>query len=305
MKNIAPHVIPYQGSKRSLAERICALMPQGIEVLYEPFAGSAAITLYAAYHNLAKHYIISDSLEPLTNLWIEIINHPEETAKRYESVWCEDKEAAYDHFLAVRDRFNIDRDPVDLLYLVARCVKNAVRFNKHGKFTQSADKRRLGTNPKTMAKSILAASYLLKGKSTVMCGDFRDSIKNATSNDLVYMDPPYHGTTYGRDKRYFMQLERSYLIEGLEYLNKNDVSFILSYDGKTGDTEYAEELPESLKMERLWISAGRSSQATLAGRKQETIESLYLSNHLSHHAGNWCQKTGIIIEQEAALFAVA
>jgi DNA adenine methylase len=300
MQSRVPHVIPYQGSKKGLAERICALIPRGTEVLYEPFAGSAAVTLYAASNNIAKHYVISDTLEPLTNLWIEIINNPEATAKKYENVWCGDKEIAYDHFLAVRDRFNTSKD---LLYLVARCVKNAVRFNKHGNFTQSADKRRLGTNPKTMAKSILAASHVLKGKSTVLCGDFRDSIKKATSSDLVYMDPPYHGTTYGRDKRYFMQLDRESLTEGLEYLNNKNVPFILSYDGKTGDTEYAEELPRSLMMERLWISAGRSSQATLSGREQETVESLYLSSHLSHHADNWCQKTGIRTDQQASLFA--
>ncbi|PIQ42809.1 MAG: DNA methyltransferase [Gammaproteobacteria bacterium CG11_big_fil_rev_8_21_14_0_20_46_22] len=292
MKNV-PHVIPYQGSKRNLAKRICTLMPKSVNTFYEPFAGSAAVTIYAASNNLAKQYVIADSLEPLAKLWEEIINHPEKTGRRYEEIWKGYAESP-DYFLKIRERFNAEKDPVDLLYLVARCVKNAVRFNRNGDFTQSADKRRLGTRPERMKKSINEVSQLLKGRVIVRCGDFRDSIKDAKLGDLVYMDPPYHGTTYGRDKRYFMQLGRDALIEGLEFINNRDVPFILSYDGKTGNVEYADELPEYLKMKRLWIAAGRSSQATLSGRSEETIESLYISRQLLHYADSWCQKGGVI-----------
>ena len=42
------HPIPYQGSKRRLADQILRYAPTPIQTLYEPFAGSAAITLAAA-----------------------------------------------------------------------------------------------------------------------------------------------------------------------------------------------------------------------------------------------------------------
>ncbi len=283
MTKTIPHPIPYQGSKRNLAKDICELFPQGIETLYEPFAGSAAVTLYAARHDLARRFVIGDSLPELIELWRAIIEEPDKTSARYETIWRGHIEGGVDYFNQVRERFNNNRDPVELLYLVARCVKNAVRFNRHGRFTQSSDKRRLGTQPAKMGEAIKAASYLLKGKTELYCGDFTDTISNANENDLVYMDPPYHGTTYGRDKRYFAQLERESLINGLVELNRRSVPFLLSYDGMTGDTVYGEPLPDHLSMRRLLLEAGRSSQATLNGRHEVTIESLYVSGNLANN----------------------
>ncbi|MGV0950350.1 MAG: Dam family site-specific DNA-(adenine-N6)-methyltransferase [Azonexus sp.] len=281
MKITVPHPIPYQGSKRNLADIICGLFPKDVETLFEPFAGSAAITLYAARHGLAQRFVIGDSLPELIELWRAIIEEPDKTAARYETIWLGHIEGGADYFNRVRERFNNDRDPVELLYLVARCVKNAVRFNRHGRFTQSADKRRLGTQPAKMTEAIKTASHFLKGRTELYCGDFIKTISAADKRDLVYMDPPYHGTTYGRDKRYFAQIERETLTDGIEDMNRRAVRFLLSYDGMSGDTVYGEPLPDNLGMRRLLLEAGRSSQATLNGKNAVTIESLYVSSNLS------------------------
>lgn len=134
-----------------------------------------------------------------------------------------------------------------------------------------------------MSVSIHSVSSLLKGRTRVVCGDFKKTIEDAGINDFVYMDPPYHGTTYGKDKRYFTQLERESLIDGISGLNaKNTIPFLLSYDGMTGDTVYGEPLPDNLEMRRLLIDAGRSSQATLNGNHSTTFESLYVSKNITN-----------------------
>jgi DNA adenine methylase len=165
---------------------------------------------------------------------------------------------------------------VDLLYLVCRCVKNAVRFNKQGAFTQSVDKRRLGMQPDKMAQAIAGASQLLKGRVRIVSGDWLDTVRGATRRDFVYMDPPYLGTSVGRDKRYAHQMSQERLIEGLRSLRARKIRFALSYDGMTGGKEYGPPLPDDLNLTRLLLHAGTSSQATLSGRSEETIESLYL-----------------------------
>lgn len=143
-----PHPIPYQGSKRSLASLIAPYVPDSIEVWYEPFAGSAAMTLWAASRNVAKRYVIGDVLTPIADLWRVIIDQPEETAARYSEIWHGQQSDNHGYFNEVRARYNGERDPVDLLYLICRCVKNAVRFGtKSGNFTQSHNKRRLGMKP--------------------------------------------------------------------------------------------------------------------------------------------------------------
>jgi DNA adenine methylase len=278
MQPLSLQPIPYQGSKRTLAPRICQIFPGGTKTLYEPFAGSAAITLYAAYHNLARSFVIGDVYDELIALWDLIINKPQLVAVGYRMLWLEQFVFGAGHFNHIRARFNADRDPLLLLYLIVRCVKNAIRFNKSGDFTQSVDKRRTGMRPDKMASTVEIVSRLLKSRSELFKGDFHACVSAAGPSDLVYMDPPYQGTTYGRDKRYAAQLERNRLVETLEWLNVNNVPFVLSYDGRTGDKEYGEPLPSNLKAAHLKLHAGRSSQATLMGRTAETIESLYVSS---------------------------
>jgi len=272
-----PHPIPYQGSKRRLAPLIARHIPADVQVWFEPFAGSAAMTLYAAQHLPARRFVIGDSLDGIVQLWNGIVGQPQQTAARYRAVWSGQSSDDADYFNRVRARYNRARDPVDLLYLICRCVKNSVRFNSSGEFTQSVDRRRLGMHPDRMHAAILAASRLLRDRVEFRHGDWLQTTADATASDFLYLDPPYLGTTVGRDKRYHRQLAQSDLIEGLRQLGARGVRFALSYDGSTGGKQYGPPLPEHLGLTRLLIEAGRSSQATLAGRDERTVESLYLS----------------------------
>jgi DNA adenine methylase len=272
-----PHPVPYQGSKRRLAPLIAPHVPHGVQTWFEPFCGSAAMTLYAAQHGLAKRFVIGDSLRDIVELWRGIVQQPEKMAARYRAVWSGQPHDDTDYFNHVRARYNRGHDPVDLLYLICRCVKNAVRFNSRGEFTQSADRRRLGMHPDRMHVAIAGASQLLRDRIEFRHGDWLHTMADAGARDFVYLDPPYLGTSIGRDKRYHRQLAQADLIEGLANLRARGVRFALSYDGSTGGRPYGPPLPEHLGLTRLLIEAGRSSQATLAGRNERTVESLYLS----------------------------
>lgn len=128
-----------------------------------------------------------------------------------------------------------------------------------------------------MRKDIFAASRLLHKKIRVISVDYEAVLSLASSKDVIYMDPPYQGICNTRDSRYISGLEQNRFIKVLHQLNERDISYIVSYDGRSGTKIYGEELPDSLQLQRLELEAGRSSQATLLGRKIKTIESLYLS----------------------------
>ena len=272
-----PHPVPYQGSKRTLAPRIGVHAPRDIDVWFEPFAGSAAMTLWALEAQVARRYVIADVLAPIAGLWRLIIDAPAATAGRYGEIWRGQKPGDRDYFNAVRARYNAQGDPVDLLYLICRCVKNAVRFNAAGQFTQSVDRRRLGMQPERMTAAIAAGPHLMRGRPEVRGGDWLATTADAGRRDFVYLDPPYLGTTVGRDRRYVRQLQQADLIEGIEALLARGVRFMLSYDGMTGAKSYGAPLPEALGLTRLLLEAGTSAQATLSGRAERTLESLYLS----------------------------
>lgn len=277
MNRNIPHLIPYQGSKRKLAERILDEVRFPVHTLFEPFAGSAAITLAAVHERIGKHYIISDKLKPLAEIWQMVLEDPNRLADKYDEFWNAQHGQEKEFFNSIRKKFNENKGPAELLFLIARCVKNSIRFNSNGDFNQGPDNRRLGMNPNKVRREILRIHNILRGKATVLSADYRTVLQRATSDDLVYMDPPWQGTSGNRDPRYAFTLNLEELIEEMERLNDSGVPFLLSFDGECGNRTYGKDLPPSLALQRVPLDAGRSSQATLLGRTEVTIESLYLS----------------------------
>ena len=284
MNRKVPHIVQYQGSKRKLAPKILQYLPNKFERLVEPFSGMAAISVATALEKRANSYLINDLNAPLVNMLQEAIENPERLFQDYSKVWNEQFEYGENHvqhFYEVREYFNNGEEtPANMLYLLARCVKGAVRYGKNGKFNQSPDKRRHGTNPETLKRNIYVISSLLNGKTCFSTYDSHDVFEMARPGDLVYMDPPYQGVTNVRDNRYYAGIKFDEFVKSLEILNKKKVNYLISYDGECGGKEYGEDLPESLRCKKILLNAGLSSQSLLLGKKATTFESLYISESL-------------------------
>ncbi|GHU43515.1 hypothetical protein AGMMS50289_10070 [Betaproteobacteria bacterium] len=280
-----PQPFQYQGSKRALAATILRHLPSRMERLVEPFAGSAALSIACAAECRASRYWLNDCNQPLAELLQQIINQPESVAGFYQSLWRDQPDGALAHYYQVREDFNRTHDPLLLLYLLARCVKGSVRYNADGLFNQSPDKRRLGTRPQTMRGNLIAVSMLLRGRSLVTARDYREVLADCQPADIVYMDPPYQGVCGERDARYFSSIAYDDFVVALAQLNDRGIRFLVSYDGCLGGQSYGKTLPDALDLSHIKIEAGRSSQATLLGRADMTIESLYISRALADEAG--------------------
>jgi DNA adenine methylase len=253
--------------------------------LVEPFAGAAGVSIAAILKARAHDVVLNDINEPLMRLWERIIESPEAIASAYAQLWKFQMGRERQFYDVVRDKFNEAHEPEHLLYLLARCVKASIRYNAEGKFNQSPDNRRLGMKPDTMRRHIFAVSDLLRGKATVTIGDYRRTLMSARREDVVYMDPPYQGVCMNRDPRYISLPNFEEFTASLRSLNDRRISFILSYDGKTGKKSYGKPVPEDLGLLHIEIEAGRSSQATLLGRDRTTYESIYLSPALVERIG--------------------
>ncbi len=275
-----PHPIPYQGSKRNLASQILRFFPNDINRLVEPFAGSAAISIASAYYFKADKFWINDINEPLIQLWGKIIDNPEFMVKKYHDIWLGQLGREEEYYYEIRKLFNETHKPEYLLFLLAKCVKAAVRYNSNGEFNQSPDKRRKGRRPENMRGDILRVSKLLKDKSKLTSLSYEDLIDDLKKGDLVYLDPPYQGTGKNGGFRYFEDVKFDDFVVSLFRLNKKEIPFILSYDGRTGNKVFGQPLPKELNLTKIEIDAGRSSIATLHNRNQNTFEALYISEHL-------------------------
>lgn len=101
----------------------------------------------------------------------------------------------------MRDKFNEEGGPGRLLYLISRCVGNAVRFNLSGEFNQS---------PEGTREEIEKAHESLKGKTTVTRGDYRDILSEGTQR----ISSTWTHFTSGRDNpRYFQSLDYGPFVE--------------------------------------------------------------------------------------------
>jgi DNA adenine methylase len=282
-----PHLVQYQGSKRMIAPEIIRFFPDKLDRLVEPFSGTCAVSILAATENLCDDFWVNDVNEPLIKMMEECVNNPTKLVSEYTEIWkgqfCEE-ENNVDYFYKIRDEFNGGmRDSARMLFLLARVVKGAVRYNVNGDMNQSCDKRRYGTKPELVAHNAVCISELLKEKTTFSCMDYKEVLAMTRPGDLVYMDPPYQGTSNKdkpRDNRYIQGVDFDEFVGELEKLNKRGVDYIVSYDGRTGDKVIGRCLPEKLGLNHIYINAGLSAQATLNGKKEITYESLYTSKNL-------------------------
>jgi len=254
-----PHPIPYQGSKRNLAQKILSFFPANTMTLFEPFAGSAAISIAAAFRKRSKHFHLNDINAPLIALWDSIINRPEQISEQYAKLWHAQIGHEREFYDQIREKFNRTSRPDFMLYLLARCVKAAIRYNFNGEFNQSPDNRRLGRHPAMMKNDIHAISVIFKRKCTLTSMDYKQVLKLATKDDLLYMDPPYQGTFASGGFRYYDDIELEDFIDSLKTLGAKNIPFILSYEGRTGNKTFGEFLPSRLKLARIEVAAGRSS----------------------------------------------
>ncbi|MEE0851517.1 MAG: DNA adenine methylase [Christensenellales bacterium] len=284
MREKAPHLVQYQGSKRVLAPQILQYMPSHFHRLIEPFAGMAAVSIAVAQGKLTDCFLINDLNAPLLNLLQAAVETPQELLSAYSALWQQQfdyGENHVQHYYAVRDQFNSgDTSPANMLYLLARCVKGAVRYGQAGNFNQSPDKRRHGTNPITLSANLFQISDLLKGKTAFCALDYHEILNMASPSDLVYMDPPYQGVTNCRDRRYLSGVTFQDFAEAVLQLNKRGIDFLISYDGICGEKSYGQDLPPELHCKKVLLNAGISTQATLLGQKATTLEALYISESL-------------------------
>ena len=285
--NSALQPFQYQGSKRALASRILEHVPRGrFDEILEPFAGSAAVSLAAMAKGVVSSVWLNDINEPLIQLWRSILSDTESLISEYTELWERQLEDPAEHFLRVRDAFNRSHGSAEMLYLLARSVKGAVRYNVSGEFNQSADHRRLGTRPHTTATRLRSISRLIDNHYTLTALNCFDLIERYRQGQVWYLDPPYEGTSEGPNGRYFQSMPRATLIEFLQQLRGARVPFVLSYDGFTGKKQYGAPLPAELGLTHHYVHAGVSTSSSLQQRREITTESLYVSPDLVEMASS-------------------
>ena len=118
-------VIKWSGSKSRIAHKIVRFIPNH-DMYYEPFLGGGSV-LYALNPQKGK---ASDINESLIKLWKMIQLNPEYLSDYYEKSWRRMDIEGHEVYYEIRDKYNKDKLPEDLMFLSRTCVNGLIRFNQ-------------------------------------------------------------------------------------------------------------------------------------------------------------------------------
>ena len=267
-------VIKWSGSKRSQSEEIIKRFPKQIDTYYEPFLGGGSVLFQLMNSNIeVNYYICSDINQDLINLWNMIKDNPSELCESYKTLWTElntisDIEEKKKYYYEIREKFNKFKNPEYFMFLSRTCTNGLIRFNSKGEFNTSLHFSRPGIEPTKLEKIINQWSELLnKNNVAFICQDYTNI--SPQLGDLIYLDPPYANTR----GMYYGQINYEQL---WDFLSKQQASYVLSFDGKTGSKDMTYEVPRSIYDKHEYVYNGISGFGKIHNKQEYVSESLYI-----------------------------
>ena len=300
----------WTGSKRKQAPEIVNKFPKEINTYYEPFLGGGSVLhqlLNRIYSGEIKcnKIVCGDINADLIGIWklfkynrqelfdFYVSQYNEIVRRRDEAMKVTDfrddiTKAMGTLYYENRDKMNamtpgtIDR--VKLFFWITRtCFNGLIRYNPKGKFNASFHVAGgTGISP-TELKSIfdMWGKVIDNVNIEFKCTSYELLIADAKEGDVIYMDPPYENIT----GMYFADtFNNKAMFDNIRRLTKNNVKVFLSYDGKSGSTDYTStSVPDDLFKEHIYVNSGHSSFKKLKSKSVGTdnkaivYDSLYIN----------------------------
>jgi len=283
--------LKWAGGKGQLIGEIDARLPKReieagqIERYVEPFVGGGAVFFHVAQnYGQFKRFYLFDVNEDLVKCYTAIrddvglvTSELQELQERYLQVDTEGRSALY---YRVRDRFNRERTPAQLIFLNKTCYNGLYRVNRKGLFNVPFGNYQ---NPRICdAENLVAVSEILQ-RAEVLPGDFEDSDKWIDEKAFVYFDPPYRPisrtagfTSYSKGD--FSEEDQERLAEFCRRIDRKGAKFLLSNSDPKNEApsdDFFERRYAGFRIER--VKASRAINCKASGRGE--INELVITNY--------------------------
>ena len=232
----------YIGGKAKILDQILPLFPKVIDNFIDLFAGGCNVGINVN----ANKIFFNDNLTYLIEMYqtfqendLEItISHIENRIKEFELSLTNEE-----GYKKMREKYNEQKNPLDLFVLIAFSFNHQIRFNNNHEFNNPFGRERSSFNA-SMKQNLDKFIIRLKERNIILtnvCFNYFTFLRN---NDFVYCDPPYLITTgtYNDGKRGFKgwtENEEKQLLQKLDNLNNKNIKFALSnvleHKGKSND----------------------------------------------------------------------
>jgi len=247
-------LLKWIGNKQRFAHEIVSYFPQDFGCYYEPFIGSGAVLGTLSPENA----IASDAFGPLIEIWKELQSNPSSLVNWYATRWEQlmngDKVSEYER---IKASYNSNPNGADLLFLSRSCYGGVIRFRKQDGYMSTPCGPHRPISPDSFQKRVDIWAQRTSGAQFIH-QDYRISLQNARSGDLVYCDPPYVHTQrilYGAQEFSFDRL-----LDEIVKCKDRGVYVALSIDGtkKSGSVDCQLPIPDGLFENAGTVSCGRS-----------------------------------------------
>jgi len=199
-KKIIVPPIKSQGIKTKLVPWINDLAPKMKGKWIEPFLGTGVVAFNSGYENA----LLNDANPHIINFYKGIqdkvitSSHMKKFLEIEGEILSKADDNGYDHYRFVRKRFNSEFSPYDFIFLSRAGFNGMMRFSKKGHwnipFCKKPDRFAQAyitkiTNQLSNVAQIIRPepNWKFANKS------FAEIIPLATSDDIIYCDPPYYG----------------------------------------------------------------------------------------------------------------
>ncbi|MGI0070438.1 MAG: DNA adenine methylase [Nitrosopumilaceae archaeon] len=184
--------VKWAGGKRQLLPVITSHVPKKFERYFEPFLGGGAVFFHLLSREKQAKWFISDLNSDLILSYITVRDRVKDLIselKLHSNDYFKNPSTYYYKIRESNPKEQIEKVS-RLIFLNKTCFNGLYRVNSKGKFNVPLGKY---VNPNIVnAENLFVVSEALQTKDiSIKCQDFEDAIKNASTGDFVYLDPPY------------------------------------------------------------------------------------------------------------------
>jgi len=268
--------VKWVGGKRGLLSQITPLLPKEFNNYFEPFVGGGALffELYSkGLLNNKKVYLFDINAE-LINAYNVVKNYPTQLINELETFKQKhSKEFFYEIRAWDREESFLHRSEIQraarFIYLNKTCFNGLYRVNK-----KNQNNVPIGSyiNPNICdVEVILSASRALKNVN-ILNASYKEVLKYASKNDLVYFDPPYYPltqtasfTSYSEFE--FLEKQQIELYETFKSLSQKECNVLHS----NSDTQFIKDLHKDFEIKELFANRFINSKSSERGKISEVI----------------------------------
>jgi DNA adenine methylase len=220
--------IKSQGIKTKLVPWINSIVNSDFSGTWiEPFMGTGVV----AFNVAPKRAILADTNPHLIQFYKSIQDDlvtPKIVKEFLQDEGARLLETGEDHYYFIRDRFNRDHNPLDFLFVNRAGFNGMIRFNKKGGFNIPFCRK-----PNRFAQAYITkitnqvawvSTVIADSDYQFLCQDFKETVKLAGNDDIIYADPPY----IERHVDYYNGWDASHETQLFESLSHFQGKFIMS-----------------------------------------------------------------------------